>query len=443
MMSTAAIEMCWPTIETFIDLESAISLSSTCRSLHSLIIDVATHKAKVTHFQVCNLPPPDNNDISVIGIPRDYTTAHIRIPHYVSHALSHIHFPSLSKLHLDFPLTRKRHATGDAHSDYIEDVHTSAFPILASQLGAHACNKLTSLYLNCNRLLQYERGGCLDTTYEIFGQSLSRCCTELEELSIVNTGIVRGENTPMYSVGLASALVSTLKRRKDMIRKFDYEVYGRPLLFNRFGEGANTDIIRKTNCDVFSAVLQSTKLEQLCIKCSAGPYRDLVRAATICKAENGSREKKSSSIRDLSILCLETRVCNGNYIMPPVGPLLDHFSDCKCLQTLYLTLPKPCWRESQTLEALTNLLTNKPELLRVGLSFSGLDDREGKVLEYLSGILAQLALGSVNIFDFGGLLNVDEARLLKLIQGMEKLGFDVRRNRLHAAIRFQRSERRE
>jgi len=279
--------------------------------------------------------------------------------------------------------------------------------------------------------------------YEIFGQNLSRCCTELEELSIVNTGIVRGENTPMYSVGLASALVSTLKRRKDMIRKFDYEVYGRPLLFNRFGEGANTDIIRKTNCDVFSAVLQSTKLEQLCIKCSPGPYRDLVRAATICKAENGSREKKTSSIRDLSILCLETRVCNGNYIMPPVGPLLDHFSDCKCLQTLYLTLPKPCWRESQTLEALTNLLTNKPELLRVGLSFSGLDDREGKVLEYLSGILAQLALGSVNIFDFGGLLNVDEARLLKLIQGMEKLGFDVRRNRLHAAIRFQRSERRE
>lgn len=104
--------------------------------------------------------------------------------------------------------------TGDARSDYIEDV-CSAFPILASQLGASACNKLTSLYLNCNRLMQYETGGHLESTYEIFGRNLSRCCPELEELRVVNTGTVRGQNTPMYSVGLTIAFVSTIRRRKD------------------------------------------------------------------------------------------------------------------------------------------------------------------------------------------------------------------------------------
>ena len=178
LSTTSIIETCWPTIETFTDLESAISLSATCLSLHSLLIDAATHKVKVTHFQVCNLPQPDNNNRSIIPIriPRDYTTAHIRLPHYTVHALSHIHFPSLAKLHIDFPLARRRQGvTGDARSDYIEDV-CSAFPILASQLGASACNKLTSLYLNCNRLMQYETGGHLESTYEIFGRNLSRCC---------------------------------------------------------------------------------------------------------------------------------------------------------------------------------------------------------------------------------------------------------------------------
>lgn len=259
--------------------------------------------------------------------------------------------------------------TGDARSDYIEDV-CSAFPILASQLGASACNKLTPLYLNCNRLMQYETGGHLESTYEIFGRNLSRCCPELEELRVVNTGTVRGQNTPMYSVGLTIALVSTLRRRKDMIRNFEYEVCGRPLLHRQYEMGGGINIFTKTNCDLFGAVLQSTKLEQLCVKCSFSHFCDFVRVAAM--------EKKATSIRDLTIVCRDIQAyerINDNFFIPQVGLMLDHFSECRSLQRFHLQIPNPCWRESQTLDALMNLLTNQPDLQAVELWFSGFDDR--------------------------------------------------------------------
>ncbi len=381
---------------------------------------------KVTHFQVYNLPHPDNNNRS-ISIPPNYKTAHIRIPHYTSHALSYIHFPSLTKLHIDFPLTRKRQvATGDARSDLIEDVQV-IFPILVTQLGAHACNKIRHLYLNCNRLMQYEKGGHLACTYEIFGQNLSRCCNELKELTIVNTGTVRGVNTPMYSVGLTTALVSTLKRRKDMLQNFDYEVCGKPILYDHYTMRGGTNISSETNCDLFGAVLQLTKLERLCIKCSLGHFFDFVKAA--------AKEKKSSSIRDLTIVCHDIQEYERNYDIFQVGPMLDHFAEYRYIQKLDLKIPSPCWRESQTLEALANLLMNQPELVLIRLCFSGFDDREGKIIKCMSDILPKLALNRCNDIQLLGISNVDETQLVKL-KCMGKLGFMY--VRVRTAIGFRR-----
>lgn len=418
MLPTTIIETCWPTIEKFTDLESTISLSSTCRSLHSLIIVAATHKVKVTHFQVCNLPKPDNDDIL---IPRDYTTAHLRIPLYTSQALSHIHFPSLIKLHIDFPLSRRRQYTGDTSSDYVEDVH-SPFLILASQLGMSASNKLKSLYLNCNRLMQYEAGGRLEATYEIFGQNLSRCCNELEELHIVNTGMVRGYNVSMYSVGLTIALASILKRKKDKIRNFEYEVCGRPLKHRQYGGYS------KANRDLFGAVLQSTKLERLCIKCSPDHFRDFVRAV------DAMERKATTSICDLTLMGgivhypadirLEVdRITISDSFITQVCHMLDHFSQCRSLRRLRLGIPKECWREPHTLDAVTNLLSYQQDLEAVLLNFLGFDDKEGKVLKCMSDILSRLALNGCNIFRLYCLKNVDEARLRELSDCMEDLGF--------------------
>ena len=268
--------------------------------------------------------------------------------------------------------------------------------------------------------MQYETGGHLESTYEIFGQNLSRCCTDLKELSIVNTGMVRGQNTPMYSVGLTIALVSTLKRRKDTIRNFEYEVCGRPLLHRQYEMGGGMNIFTKTNCDLFGAVLQSTKLERLCVKCSFSHFCDFVRVAAM--------EEKATSIHDLTIVCRDIQAYernSDNFFIPQVGLMLDHFSECRCLRRLHLQIPNACWGESQTLEALTNLLTNQPDLQVVELRFSGFDDREGRLLKFMVDMLARLAFDGCNMFRLFGLVNVDETQLLDLTRCMEALGFEV------------------
>lgn len=291
----------------------------------------------------------------------------------------------------------------------------SIFPILVTQLGAHACNKLQHLYLNCNRLMQYEKGGHLASTYEIFGRNLSRCCNELKELTVVNTGTVRGVNTPMYSVGLTNALVSTLKRRKDTIRNFDYEVCGKPILHHHYTMRGGANISSEAHSDLFTAALQLTKLERLCIKCSLGHFFDFVKAA--------AREKKSfplsCELRDLTIVCQDIQQYR-NYGSFQVDPMLDHFAQYRSIQRLYLKIPS---RESQTLEALANLLINQPELTSVVLCFSGFDDREEKIVKCMSDILPRLALKSCNDIQLLGLSNDDVMQLVKLVDRMEKLGF--------------------
>lgn len=289
--------------------------------------------------------------------------------------------------------------------------------MLATQLGSHAYNKLQHLHLNCNRLMQYEKGGYLAATYEIFGLNLSRCCNELKELTVVNTGTVRGVNTPMYSVGLTNALVSTLKRRKDTIQKFDYEVRGIPILHHHFTVRGAANVFSDPNCDLFGAVLQLTKLERLCLKCSFGQFVNFVNAT--------AREKTGGkTIRDLAIMCQDIQEYERNLDSFQIVPMLDHFAEYRSIQRLYLVIPSTCWRESGTLEALANLLINQPELTSVRLVwFSGFDDKEGKLIKCMSDILPKLALKSCNDIRLSGLSNVDDIELSKLKDCMEKLRF--------------------
>lgn len=408
------IETCWSNIETFADLESTISLLQTCRSLHKLLIATATtqsgyNKVKVAHFQIVNLPPPDNFNNSNIDIPRNYTTAHIRIPHYISHALNNIHFPTLQTLHIDFPLTKKRCEiiTGDITYDYIEDAHTSAFPIFVTQL-AYATN-LTRLHLNINRLLQYEKHGCLEALYEIFGINLSRCSC-LEEMSVVNTGSVKGLNFPMYSDGLANALLPTLQRRRETLRKFSYQVIGQPSSNHyRRSTMINNDVKPTTNAKVFRAVLQLVKLEQLCIHCSLDPFCDFASVVAAVAAGRSSNEKKQqTSISHLTLIC-ETEERKVSTVQP-IGPLMDYFSSCQLLQHIHLELPPDYWGKPETLKALTNLIINKPKLSRLDLNCSESHDVDGNISKWLAAIVTKLTeSGVVNSFLFSvkGLSNVD------------------------------------
>ncbi len=401
-------------------------------------MDATTRKIKVTHFQVVNLPPPEgnNNGHLLVGlddesgggsidIPRNYTTAHIRIPHYTSHALDHIHFPTLRKLHLDFPLSRKRRVIGDNRKDFIEDVHTAAFPTFVTQL-AYATN-LKSLHLDINRLLQHEKGGVLESLYERFGENLAKCSNNLEELSIINTGCILGENHLKYSVAMADALIPTLSRRSGKLRVFSYKVVGkvyseRDGVFN-LPRGPLIDLKRLhlRNKKVMSAAIQSAKLEKLHIECSVGRLMDFLRAATSC---NDECEKKPSFINSLTVTC--TPIVSRNYAPEswtnlPIGPMLDYFSECP-LQEIGLGLPFDFWFGSdEPLEALKNLMTIKPKLSRVVINFMSSDDKDGEIVKWLTEIFRTKVNenGDMENFEFRvhNLLNFDREQLTNNFPG--------------------------
>lgn len=120
----ATIENCIPVLEAYTDLESIISLAQTCRTLHRLFVDHDTNRIKVTHFEVESFPVPHPTSLvlTTAAPVKNWRTAPARIPHYLTRALSAIHFPSLRRLHLDFPLTRRR------NHHVIDDACSAAFP---------------------------------------------------------------------------------------------------------------------------------------------------------------------------------------------------------------------------------------------------------------------------------------------------------------------------
>ena len=387
-------------------------------------MDATTRKIKVTHFQVVNLPPPEGNNNNLVGldddgsidIPRNYTTAHIRIPHYTSYALDHIHFPSLRKLHLDFPLSRKRRVIGDNRKDFIEDVHTAAFPAFVTQL-AYATN-LQSLHLDINRLLQHEKGGVLESLYERFGDNLARCSNTLEELSIVNMGYILGENHPKYSAAMADALIPTLRRGK--LRVFRYKVsgnitasfQGRPF-HHPFQEPfvgstsqADASWLSRRNIEAFSAAIQSENLEKLDVDCSFGTFPDFVEAASDCSDRRSTLKPQSISV--LKICCKRPIDGEGMHQIPRIGPMLDCFSECP-LRMMSLNIPN-CWSNPEFHQALTNLVNDKPQLRILVINpLMVFDDRDGKVAKCLEDI-SRVKVSEMGDFKLVvvGLLNFDK-----------------------------------
>ncbi len=106
----------WSVIELFLDLSAAVQLSQTCKSLHEVIIDEETDKIKVLHLQGDDEPAEAEGKIL--------------------HALNSVHFPSLKRIHLDFP--RRNEVWLDEwehqHSNHDTDEAACCFPVFAVNL---------------------------------------------------------------------------------------------------------------------------------------------------------------------------------------------------------------------------------------------------------------------------------------------------------------------
>ena len=403
----SAIITCWPIVESFVDFESTIATAQTCRGLHGTIVDADTEKIKVSHFEVHNYPPSPSSYTASrdagakSGIPE--------IPHYLSRSLNSIHFPSLRRLHLDFPLTKRRNKTG--HDDIIEDVCNSSFPIFATNL-AYAKN-LESLYLDASRLMAIERSGHLESLYEILGANLSKC-NKLRELSVRNVGIGRASNDWLYSVAFMRALIPTLKKRKLDLESLQIFIAGIPSdpLYERFLSTRGINAI----FDFFLTALTLKKLETLdfIISSSHNHLNAIIEAAM--RLSSSHEMEKPSYIQNLKLSYVELGVVDivHSTALSSAAPLLNYFSECNQLRSLFLELPSECWNGCENIQALSNLLSNKPDMTSLTISFACCQDSNGKIVKVLSDFVCRQNRNNSNElckFSVFGLLNADESDL--------------------------------
>ena len=417
----SVIETCWSTIEVYLDLEAAVSLSQTCRALNKLIVDVDSDKLKLTHFEVDNTPTPSPRDVVVA---RRWQNAPARIPHYLSRSLNAIHFPALRRLYVDFPSTKRRDASG--HADIIDDAHSTSFPILVSNLST--ARNLKHLHLNVGRLMANERSGQLESLYEIFGSSLMKC-RKLRNLDICNDGAIRGLDHSVYSIALLKALTPAI--RKLQLERLKLVISGTPSdpTYHRM---LCTKGVWPTQ-DLFEAVMSSDTLTSLELSLSHSYQHLNALLSTAIKLSSNSMTKPHL-IKHLKLSCEESAMEHNHpfelQLQSDVAPLLQLFSECNCLESIFLDIPRQCWDGENNVKALRQLLENKPSLSTVTISFSNVNNMGGKIPGVIPDCLAQ------NISDHTfqklcifGLRGVDEEFLSNLQLSLRASGMICNRFR--------------
>ncbi|KAL7466763.1 hypothetical protein ACHAXS_007050 [Conticribra weissflogii] len=416
----SGIIITWPIVEEYVDLESTIAVAQTCRALHQTIIDPNTLKVKVSHFEVCSYPPAPTSPPAPL-FESNWKASAQRIPHFVSRALNSIHFPSLHRLDLDFPLTKRRNASG--HAEIIEDVCNCGFPIFVTNL-AYASN-LEHLKLNASRFMALERSGQLEGLYENFGSNLSKC-KKLKDIQLINSGVGRSSSDWLYSVAMLRALLPTLEKRKGELHSFDVYFAGNPSdpLYERYLSTTGID----TALDFFVRVLSMERLTTLGISItdSNSHLNSLVQAAV--KLSSNVEWRKPTCLETLKISFTRVGTLGRDDISPELrsgSPLLNFFSRCDNLKNLFLEMPSECWEGGENIHALKNLLRNKLGISSLTISFSCCPDRNGKILRVLADFLIESNSDNVTLsrFSIFGIMNankcdVDALKLLLDESGM-------------------------
>lgn len=345
----SVIETCWSSIEIYLDLEASVFLSQTCQSLRRAIIDPDTNKLKLTHFEAENSPPPTSD------VPNNWKNAATRIPHYIAHSLNAIHFPSLRRLHINFPSTKRRNTTGH-NADIIDDACSTSFPILVANLSS--ARNLEHLHLDASRLMATERSGQLESLYEIFAANLMNHCRKLKFVYIVNSGFMRGNDNRLYSIALTRALTAIIKKRK--LEELRVIFAGTPSdpLHHRLLSSKGVDSM----FDFFVAAFSSKSLNSLHV----GLFRSHQHLNALLNAANhlssDTTTPPPTGIKQLTLTYTDD-VQQSTEVLEPqsnAASLLEFFS-CSPLVKLYLNLPRRCW-DDRAIHALRKMLQNKPTL---------------------------------------------------------------------------------
>jgi len=207
-----AIQECWTRIEPYIDLVSLISVSKSCNKLRQLVVDDDSGEIKTSILTVPSIFKDDcpYGPISEHG-PR---------------LLNMVHFPSLVKLDIAFPMIP---LTNFIRPDENENTFPLALPILARKL--EDANNLEIFRIDVDNVIDFEDGGRPQVAYDILKNNLIQCIKQtnkLRHLKISNCG-GSVETYGKYSNAFFAAMVPVIQAGILSFETVDVEFGGDPV----------------------------------------------------------------------------------------------------------------------------------------------------------------------------------------------------------------------
>lgn len=356
---------CWATIEAYADLLSLVSVSRTCHALHNLV--VVDGKIKCSKVVVKDTIR-DNAGNSHI----DPSSPSAKIDDYLPKLLSHLDFPSLNRLGIDFP---RNITTWNSNRVQSVSAFPVAFPILATQI--ENANNMEDLSMTVNNMIPSERTmGNFRPIYEIFGDNFSKCVRRSRKLKRLTISNIfdpvdrRGFKHYYYSSAFLAAMVPVIKASIFTLEEVHIVLGDRPIRNNECPYAAR---------DFFRAILSLQKLKSLKIKMWS------VFGTTLNDFVDASRDVLADLNRlpSESLECIEMEVPHGPVdARPSFSPCFSLFSTAPCLRQLKLHLPQEAF-DKRGIAMLSNYLSNLPMLNYLSVNFHGYKDRSGAILEFL------------------------------------------------------------
>lgn len=376
-------------ISKFLDVESTVRLSQTCRTLHESLTDDPNSrypKIKVSHFSIGDPSmwrDEDGNRLSFIA------TAGGRITSLSTHVLPKIHFPSLKRLEFRFP-PGKAFANGD---DEVRDL----FVNLAIGLGT--ATNLEEFHIDIGLVMKFDTFNSR-MIYEVFAKNLAKC-TQLRRLKVFNHLLVRGGQS-YYSVGFLRALVPAIERGVLMLEEVTLLIGNSPTM----APSSNIAYINATR-DLFAAILRLRRLKEFNLQLNLASSPLLNEFLQVCEhLYRTTGTLPSESVEKFMVTSVLYKVPEGvpNPLPVPLSlaPCLALLNESSNLQAFVVRVPSACW-DSNSISELKNVLSAKPMMRHLGLYFHGYECTSGRTLEYVLDYIQEREMCSDNLIHVSGL----------------------------------------
>ena len=385
-----------PDIENYLDVESTVQLSQTCRSLHGLLTEGSGGsypKIKQSYFTFGD-PSLWRDDITGRRVDRTLVDKNTKLKSLATEVLPKIHFPSLKRIEFRLSL-------GKTFSNKEEELR-DAFVYMAMRLGS--ATELEEFNIDCGHIMKFDTFNS-KMVYEVFANSLASC-PKLKRIKIFNHYHGQGGQSH-YSIGFLHSLIATMKERVLTLEKVTLVIGNLPMI------APITKPYKTAAYDLFTAILKLQGLQDLNLQlnlASSPLLNHFIQASQHVLKTLG--KLPSEAIREFMITCILYKAQEGhaNPLPTPLSlsPCIALLGDSPNLHAFVIRVPPACWDNSCE-DALKDLLTDKPKMRQLGLYFNGYRSVRGHCFDHILKYIKEREQYTDNLIIVSG-IDCDEPR---------------------------------